>query len=110
MGVKREKFFQTLLTKRSDELLSSVKALVARMEQEATQLPSGRVRGLPSIIDPNRPPKNCKDAMSREDRQEWAEAYDNEHQVFFENKRLKIARPEPATSTRGKSAGDNNPY
>ena len=33
------------------------------------------LKGLPPSIDPDRPPKNYKDAMSREDKQEWAEAY-----------------------------------
>jgi hypothetical protein len=32
--------------------------------------------------------------MRREDRQEWAEAYDKEYQGFIEQGTLKIARPE----------------
>ncbi len=37
-----------------------------------------KLEGLPTSIDPNWQPKNYKDAMSREDRQSWAEAYDKE--------------------------------
>ena len=55
------------------------------------------VKGLPSSIDPNKPPRtrNCRNAMSREDRQEWAAAYMEEHQGFFEQGTLQVARPEP---------------
>jgi hypothetical protein len=55
--------------------------------------PSG-VKGLPDSIDPNKPPRNYRDAMRREDRQEWAEAYDKEYQGFIEQGTLKLARPE----------------
>jgi hypothetical protein len=33
------------------------------------------VEGLPDSIDPNKSPRNYRDAMQREDEQEWAEAY-----------------------------------
>ena len=53
-----------------------------------------RVMGLPDSIDPNKPLRNYRDAMQREDQQEWAEAYDKEYQGFIEQGTLKIARPE----------------
>ena len=37
------------------------------------------LKGLPMSINPDRPPKNFKDAMSRDDKQEWAEAFDKEY-------------------------------
>jgi len=37
------------------------------------------LKGLLTSINPDRPPKNYKDAMSREDKQDWAEAYDKEY-------------------------------
>ena len=43
----------------------------------------------------NKPPKNFRDAMSREDRREWAEAYDSEYQGFLEHGTLKIVRLKP---------------
>jgi hypothetical protein len=39
-------------------------------------------------IDPGKLPKNFKDVMSREDMQEWAEAYDNEYQTTMEHSKL----------------------
>ncbi len=53
------------------------------------------MKGLPDSIDPNKPPRNYRDAMQREDRQEWAEeAYDKEYQGFIEQGTIKIARQE----------------
>ncbi len=60
----------------------------------------GRIKGLPGNLDPTKPLKNFKDAMGREDRQEWAEAYD-EHQGFYEHQTLKIRRPEPGAKILG---------
>ena len=37
-----------------------------------------RVKGLPDSIDSSKPPKNFRDAMLREDGQEWAEALNKE--------------------------------
>ena len=41
-----------------------------------------RVKGLPNSIDPTKPPKNFRDAMLREDCQEWAAALDKEYMGF----------------------------
>ena len=41
-----------------------------------------RVKGLPDSIDPSKPPKNFRDAMLREDCQEWAEALNKEYMGF----------------------------
>ena len=67
MGVKREDFFKSLLSKRTDELLFSARALVARMKEELVTSQEGPVTGVPAGIDVNKPPKNFRDAMSRED-------------------------------------------
>ena len=85
MGVKREDFFKSLLSKRTDELLFSARTLVARMKEELVTSPEGPVTGVPAGIDVNKPPKNFRDAMSSEDRLEWAEAYDSEYQGFLEH-------------------------
>ena len=50
--------------------------------------------GMLAGVDVNKPPKNFRDAMNREDRQEWAEAYDSEYQGFFEHGTLNLVRPE----------------
>ncbi len=66
------------------------------MEVELVNTPVGgpsRVNELPDSIDPNKPLRNYRNAMRREDRQEWAEAYDKDYQGFIEQGTLKIARP-----------------
>ena len=59
--------------------------------------------GVPAGIDVNKPPKNFRDAMSREDLQECAEAYDSEYQGFLEHGTLKILqlRVEPGAKMLG---------
>ncbi len=67
------------------------------MEAELVNTPfsrPSRVKGLPDSIDPNKPPRNSRDAMRREDQQDWAEAHDKEYQGFIQQGTLKIARPE----------------
>ena len=44
-----------------------------------------RVKRLPSSIDPNKPPRNYRDAIYNME----------EHQGFFEQGTLQVARPEP---------------
>jgi hypothetical protein len=39
--------------------------------------------------------------MSRDDRQEWAVAYDAEHQGFYEHQTLSNSRPEPDAKILG---------
>jgi hypothetical protein len=48
------------------------------------------VQGLPSGIDPDRPPKNFKEAMARPDREQWAKAYQQEYQGFKDRNVLKV--------------------
>ena len=90
--MKREDFLKSLLLKRTNDRLFSARALVARMEDELFTGPEGSVTGVPAGIDVNKPPRNFREAMSREDRQEWAEAYDSEYQGFLEHGTLKIVR------------------
>jgi hypothetical protein len=59
---------------------------MATKDQVQVEPYGNRIKGLPGNIDPTKPPKNFRDAMSREDSQEWAEAYDAEHQGFHEHK------------------------
>jgi hypothetical protein len=40
------------------------------------------------------PPKNFKDAIARDDKQEWAEAYNKEYQGFKERNSFKVVRPD----------------
>ncbi len=101
MGVKEEEFFKSLLNKRAEEILTSVRVFMATKDQARIEPDSSRIKGLPENIDPTKPPRNFRDAMSREDRQEWAEAYDAEHQGFYEHQTLSISRPEPGAKIFG---------
>jgi hypothetical protein len=80
---------------------------VSRMEQETAAPPKRRIKKLSKSIDLSRPPKIFRGAMSREDLQKWAEAFDDEYQGIYEHGTLNIARPEPgarvlSTATRSK--------
>jgi hypothetical protein len=97
MKVNRDAFSKSFLQRNSNELLSKAIGLVSRMEAELMNTPVGipsRVKGLPDSIDPNQLPHNYRDAMQREDRQEWAEAYDKEFKCFIVQGTIKIACPE----------------
>ena len=71
------------------------------MKEKLVTSPEGPVTGVPAGINVNKPPKNFRDAMSREDRQEWAEAYDSEYQGFLEHGTLKIVRLKPGDKILG---------
>ena len=47
----------------------------------ATPKEGTRMEGLPDGIDPTKPPKNFKDANTREDAQEWMDAYFKEYKA-----------------------------
>ncbi len=74
-----------MLNKRPDALLRSAHVFMATKDQARVEPYGNRIKGLPGNIGPTKPPKSFRDAMSREDRQEWAEAYDAEHQGFYEH-------------------------
>ncbi len=62
MGIKREDFFKSLLSKQTDELLLSARALVARRKDELVTGPEASLIGVSAGIDVNKQPKNFRDA------------------------------------------------
>ncbi len=68
-------------------------ALVARMNAELQTEHEGRTSGLFVGIDVTKPPKILLDTMSREDRQELAEAYDNDYQCCLKHETLTMVPP-----------------
>jgi hypothetical protein len=68
---------------------------MAKKDEALVERYGNRIKGLPRKIDLTKPPKNFRDAISREDCQEWAEAYDAEHQGFYEHQTLMISRRQP---------------
>jgi hypothetical protein len=63
----------------------------AGQKQKSTPLHS--FKGLPISIDPTKPPKNYKDAMSRPDAEEWAQAYMEEYNGFIEQGVFEVVYP-----------------
>ena len=57
---------------------------IAATEQQAHLARAGHstLKGLDQDIDPNRAPKNFKDAMSLKDHQEWVEALNKEYRLL----------------------------
>jgi hypothetical protein len=62
---------------------------------------NSKVKGLPADIDTSKPPKSYKEAMSRSDKEMWAEAYNQEYQGFVQHGTLKIERPPPGAKILG---------
>ena len=71
------------------------------MKDELLAEPEGSVAGVPVGIDVNKPPNIFRDAMSREDGQEWAEAYDSEYQGFLKHGALQLVWPEQGAKVIG---------
>ncbi len=74
---------------------------MARIKEDLPTDPEGSVGGVPAGIDVTKSPKNFRDAMRREDRQEWAEAYEGEYQGFYDHGTLKVVRLEPGAKVIG---------
>ncbi len=51
--------------------------------------------GLDALINPDKPPKNFACAMSRKDKQLWAEAFNKEFVKFQDRKLFKVVLPKP---------------
>ena len=76
LKIDQETFFRNLLsTATIHEKARMASAPLDRGNQT-------RVKGLPDSIDSTNPPKNFRDAMMREDCQEWAAALDKEYMGF----------------------------
>jgi hypothetical protein len=57
------------------------------------------LKGLPSSINPDCPARNCKDAMSREDGQEWSETFDKEYREVKDQNAFKAVRLKPGVKS-----------
>jgi hypothetical protein len=67
----------------------------------ATPKEGTRMEGLPDSIDPTKPPKNFKDANSREDAQEWMDAYFKEYKGMMDQGAVKAVKPPPGAKLLG---------
>ncbi len=55
--------------------------------------PHRTLKGLDPEINPDSPPKNYKDAVSRKDLEQWEETIMNEYHEFQDIKALAIVKP-----------------
>ena len=95
--------------------LDLTKAIFEEQQANFAGVTHRTLKGLPPSINPDRPPKNYKDAMSREDRQEWGEAFTKEYRGFVERGAFKAVRPRPGvkvhdTLTRFEYKDDNGTF
>ena len=95
--------------------LDLTKAVFEEQQANFAGVTHHTLKGLPPSIDPDRPPRNYKDAMSREDRQEWGEAFTKEYRGFVERGAFKAVRPRPGvkvhdTLTRFEYKDDNGTF
>jgi hypothetical protein len=64
-------------------------------------MPTTKVKGLPNSINPDKPPKSYKEAMSREDSAEWAEAYNKEYMGLKQRNVFEVVRIEKGMKLMG---------
>ena len=88
---------------------STLKALHADKVQEDLPIPPApaipplpsKVKGLSLTINASKPPRNYKDALSREDHAEWQEAYLKEYLGMKSRDAMVYATPPPGTKLLG---------
>ncbi len=56
------------------DMLDLLKVAAAERYAHLAEAPRCTLKGLDPEINPDRPPKNYKDAVSRKDREQWEEA------------------------------------
>ncbi len=58
-------------------------------------IPHQSLKGLDPRINPNKPPRNFRDAMKTLNKQAWAAAYNSEYLGFQQREVFKLVKPEP---------------
>jgi hypothetical protein len=77
------------------DMVAMAKRETEQHQANIAEISHHALKGLPISINPDRPPRNLKDAMSRIDKQEWAAGYDKEYQGFFERQAFKMVPAPP---------------
>ncbi len=75
------------------DMLDLLKAAAARHYDHLAAAPHSTLKGLGPEINPDHPPKNYKDAVSRKDHEKWEEAMMKEYCGFQDMKALAIVKP-----------------
>jgi hypothetical protein len=95
LKIDRDQYFKNLLS--TTTMLEK-----ARMASgPLCAAPDSKMKGLPDYIDPTKPPKSYKDAMSRPDAAEWAEAYDKEYMGIKQRGVFEVVRIEKGMKLMG---------
>ncbi len=75
------------------DMLDLLKAAAEQHQAHFAGTHHSTLQGLDPAINPDRPPRNLKDAMSCSDRHDWAEALNKEFLWFKDMKALAIVKP-----------------
>ena len=93
VNTEENTFVQVTQTQFNIDMLDQLKAATEEQYANMASVDHRKLEGLDPAINPDRPPKNYKDAMSRSDRQEWAAAMNKEYLGFKDMKALAVVKP-----------------
>ncbi len=95
LKINRAEYFKNLLA------TSSMHEKARTISTSPGETHSTKVKGLPNSIDPDKPPKSYKDAMSREDSAEWAVEYNKEFMGLKQRNVFEVVRIEKGMKLMG---------
>ena len=95
LKIDRSEYFKNLLA------TTSMHEKARMISASPCETPTTKVKGLPNSINPDKPPKSYKDAMSREDSAEWAEAYNKEYMGLKQRNVFEVVRIEKGMKLMG---------
>ena len=95
LKISKDAYFKNLLE------TTSIREKARSASVIKTEMSTTKVKGLPDSIDPNRPPKNYRDATSREDAVEWSEAFMKEYMGFKNRGVFEMVRYEKGMALMG---------
>ena len=95
LKIDRSEYFKNLLA------TTSMHEKARMISASPCETPATKVKGLPNSINPDKPPKSYKDAMSREDSAEWAEAYNKEYMGLKQRNVFEVVRIEKGMKLMG---------
>jgi hypothetical protein len=79
--------------------LDLTKAVFEEQQAHFAGVTHSTLKGHKTSLNPDHPPKSYKDAMSREDRQEWSKAFTKEYLGFAERGAFRAASPRPGVQS-----------